>query len=343
MRARRQPIANGQRSRQEEENDDAQPVPDRGARPALHGARADHRAGAPGVKSRGRACDDPRTGAGRTAGHAADRRSHHAARADRARRPRGGPCPGHGAAQLDAVQRLAERAARDRPGDSGPGRGGWLRHASVGFKVAAAAVAILVLPLACPARADTVLRLSETATVSVPPDELATTLRAEAAAPTAAEAQQRINARMADALARVRQTPGIDASTGAYNVWRSGPNPKERNEGWQASQTLELHAHDGAALLSLVGELQQKQLAVGELAWQLAPETARRARQEAMTAAVKALRSRAEDAAALIGLQFNSFKEVRSITPGRRSCRANPRQRRWPQPLPSHQAPRRKT
>ena len=124
-----------------------------------------------------------------------------------------------------------------------------------------------------------------------------------------------MNAQISDALSRVRQVPEIVSSTGAYNVWRPGPNPKARNEAWQASQTLELHAHDGTALLRIVGELQQRELAVGQLAWQLAPETARRARQEATTAAVKALRSRAEDAAALIGLQFNSFREVRLDNP----------------------------
>jgi predicted secreted protein len=151
--------------------------------------------------------------------------------------------------------------------------------------------------------------------VPVRPDELAASLRADATATTAAEAQRKVNASIADALTRVRQAPGIVASTGGYNVWRSGPNAEARSERWRASQALALHGKDGAALLILVGELQQQQLAIGQLAWQLAPETARRARQEATAEALKTLRSRAEEAAALIGLQFDSFKEVRLDNP----------------------------
>ena len=173
----------------------------------------------------------------------------------------------------------------------------------------------MLLPPPTAVRAETILHLSETATVSVHPDELAASLHAEAIATTAAEAQRKVNASMADALARVRQVPGISASTGAYDVWRSGPNAQERSERWRASQVLELHGNDGATLLSLLGELQQQQLAIGQLAWRLAPETARRARQEATSEALKILRTRADEAAALIGLQFVSFKEVRLDNP----------------------------
>ena len=45
--------------------------------------------------------------------------------------------------------------------------------------------------------ADTLLRLSETATVQVRPDEIVAELRAESAAATPAEAQSRINAAVA--------------------------------------------------------------------------------------------------------------------------------------------------
>src|SRR6185312_16735463 len=60
-----------------------------------------------------------------------------------------------------------------------------------------------------------------------------------------------------------------------------------------------------------IGTLQQEGLAVGSLAWQLAPETAKTARQEAMRKALGALRARAEEAAGVLGLHFVSFKEVR--------------------------------
>lgn len=178
------------------------------------------------------------------------------------------------------------------------------------------------LAIACAARAyaepapvPTILRLSETATVPAHPDELAASVRAEAVAPSPADAQQRVNALIGDALKRAHQVSGVTVSTGNYSVWRIGPTPQDRTERWQATQTIALHGRDGAPLLALVGELQQKGLALSQLGWQLSDEASRTARQQALAAALKALRGRADAAAELIGLQFDQFKEVRLDTP----------------------------
>jgi predicted secreted protein len=173
--------------------------------------------------------------------------------------------------------------------------------------------ALLVLAPLSPAWADdTRLSLSETATVTVAPDELAAVLRAEATAPTAAEAQRAVNAAMADALARAKQAPGVTAATGGYGVYRDASTRPER---WQASQTLALHGADGAAMLALVGALQQKGLAVGDLHWQLSDDAARKAQAEAMRRAIGALRARADEAAGLLGMSFTRFVSVQLQTP----------------------------
>ena len=161
------------------------------------------------------------------------------------------------------------------------------------------------------ARAETLLRLSETATVMVHPDELDASLRAEALAADPADAQRRVNAAMAEALAAAKAVAGVTVSTGGYFVWRVGPTPQDRTERWQANQSIELTSHDGTALLKLVGALQQKGLAVGQLGWRLSDTATKAARAEATTKAITALRGRAEAAAELLGLQFGSFKEVR--------------------------------
>jgi len=165
------------------------------------------------------------------------------------------------------------------------------------------------------ASADTLLRLAETATVAVRPDQIVAQLRAEATAPNAAEAQQKVNAMMAAAVARARQVAGVTVSTGSYNVWRagavSGSANADRGARWQASQTLELTGGDGAQMLTLADTLQQSGLATKYLGWRLAPGTTRDARRRATEAAVKALRGRAEEAAGLLGLRFVEFREVR--------------------------------
>jgi uncharacterized protein YggE len=158
----------------------------------------------------------------------------------------------------------------------------------------------------------TVLKLAETASVMVPPDELAASLRAEAIAGTAAEAQARVNGAIADGLARSKAVGGVDVSTGGYSVYRVGPNSNtDRTERWQAGQSLELKSKDGAPLLKLVGELQKAGLAVQSLGWRLSPEAARKARSEATRQALAGLRGRADEAAGQIGLVFDRFQEVR--------------------------------
>jgi predicted secreted protein len=161
------------------------------------------------------------------------------------------------------------------------------------------------------AAAETILHLSETATVMAAPDELAATLRAEATNRSAVEAQKAVNTAMQAAVARAKQVAGVTVSTGGYGVWHVGPDAAAKIERWQASQTLNLTSHDGAALLTLVGELQQSGLVVGNLHWQLSRDAGRTAHQDATKQALTALRGRIDEAAELLGLRFGQFKSVR--------------------------------
>jgi predicted secreted protein len=158
---------------------------------------------------------------------------------------------------------------------------------------------------------ETVLHLAETVTVTVTPDELAAALRAEAVAPTAQEAQKRVNDMMRDALDSVKKTLGVTVATGMYNAFRIGSTPQDRVERWQASQTINLAGKDGESILKLVGELQQKGFIEGSLGWRLSRDTERAARKEATKQALSGLRGRADDAAEILGLQFASFRDVR--------------------------------
>jgi len=171
-------------------------------------------------------------------------------------------------------------------------------------------IAALALAGLGPARADTILHLSDTETVMAHPDELVATLRAEAVASSAAAAQQAVNATMAAALARAKQAAGITAATQGYTAWQA-----TQPQRWQASQTLVLRSHDGPPLLTLAGELQQHGLAISDLSWQLSPAASRAAHDAALREALSALRGRAEDAAGLLGLRFEQFQRVSIATP----------------------------
>ena len=128
---------------------------------------------------------------------------------------------------------------------------------------------------------DTILRLAETATVMVTPDELAASLRAEAIAPNAQDAQKRVNEMMRDAVATAKKADGITVSTGAYNVWRVAATVTDHSERWQAGQSINLSGKEGEPMLKLVAELQQKGLSESNLAWRLSRETERTARRDA--------------------------------------------------------------
>jgi predicted secreted protein len=171
-------------------------------------------------------------------------------------------------------------------------------------------IAALMLTGLGPARADTILHLSDTETVMAHPDELVATLRAEAVASSATAAQQAVNAAMATALARSKQVSGVASATQGYTAWQA-----TQPQRWQASQTLVLRSHDAPPLLTLTGELQQHGLAMSDLSWQLSPGASHAAHEAALREALRALRGRAEDAAELLGLRFEQFQRVSIATP----------------------------
>ena len=179
-----------------------------------------------------------------------------------------------------------------------------------------AAASALAQPAPVFAGPGTLLRLSESAEVTRPPDEIRATLRHEARDSTAAGAQAAVNRAMASALEAARAAPGITASTGAYRSFRQEDPPR-----WVASQALNLRARDPAALLELVGVLQSRGLALVGIGQGLTRETARTARQEAAALAVEALRTRAEALAAGMGMRVERMAEITveaaDITPPR--------------------------
>jgi uncharacterized protein len=186
------------------------------------------------------------------------------------------------------------------------------------FRLALLSLGLLCAVASRPAYADdTILKLSETATVMVAPDELAASMRAEAIAPTAQEAQKRVNELMAAAITAAKKVSGVVVSTGSYNVWRIVASPTDRNERWQSGQSLNLTGKDAEAMLKLVGDLQQMGLVQSNLLWRLSRDSERKARQDATRQALSTLRARADEAAEILGLRFESFREVRldSVAP----------------------------
>lgn len=175
-------------------------------------------------------------------------------------------------------------------------------------------IVLLTALLAFPSQAETILRLTETGSVSIRPDLLVASLRSEFDGATAVDVQARVNAAITIATGLAKNTPGVTVATSAYNVWQVTPTAQASRR-WHGSQAIDLTGGDGAVVLTLVGALQAQGLALQQLGWRMAPATARAAQAEATRLAVTHLRARSEDAAASLGLVFVSFRAV-NLDPG---------------------------
>jgi predicted secreted protein len=158
---------------------------------------------------------------------------------------------------------------------------------------------------------ESVLHLSETAQRDVPRDLLRATLAAEATDPDAGKVQSQINQRMSAAMTRVKEAKGVTVETGGYSVYRETPDKQPTR--WHGSQTVNLTSKDFAALLSLIGTLQQQGLVIQSLA----PDISREARQSVEDAltdeALTRLKQRADRIAGTAGVKLRGF---RSLTVG---------------------------
>jgi predicted secreted protein len=157
-------------------------------------------------------------------------------------------------------------------------------------------------------RPTTVLHLSQTAERSVLRDLLRVELRVEATGPDAASVQSDINRRMAAALERARQVPGVKVETGFYNVAEERPQNAPRR--WRGSQSVILTGKDADTMLKLAGALQADGLSTSSLGYEISPETVRGAEEDLTNEALAELDHRAAAIAEQMHLAVLRFRDV---------------------------------
>jgi uncharacterized protein len=173
-----------------------------------------------------------------------------------------------------------------------------------------------VLVVAVPVRAQapggasgqTILHLSETAQRDVPRDLLHATLAAEANDAEAAKVQATINQRMAAALVRIKQVSDVTVETTGYSVYRD--NPGKTPALWHGSQSVILTGKDFAALLGLVGTLQQQGLVMQNLAPDLSRDARQSVEDSLTNEALTRLQQRAERIATTLGDKVAGLRSV---------------------------------
>lgn len=166
------------------------------------------------------------------------------------------------------------------------------------------------------------LHLAAMGSVPVTPDELVATLAAEATSPSPAIAQNRVNILMKRGLAAAGAAAGVDARAEDYSVQQVdqsvpgavGGRPVQ-HPSWVTHQTLELRSSSAEPLLDLVGKMQGDGFTVSALEWRISSVLARKSRDAAMVEALKDLQTRAQSAAAALGLHVDHLRDVRLDMP----------------------------
>ena len=164
-------------------------------------------------------------------------------------------------------------------------------------------LAALLAPLPALAQSETRLRLSESGSATVQPDEVTASLRVEVRATTAAEAQEQVNQAMAAALAAAREVAGLRATTGHYAA-RADRDKQE----FVAQQSLNLRG--GEAVIALIGRFQAEGLLLDQVQWQLSEAAQRQGRDAATRAAIRAVQERGAAIARDLGLRVVALRDL---------------------------------
>jgi predicted secreted protein len=159
----------------------------------------------------------------------------------------------------------------------------------------------------------TVLTLRETAEITVPPDVLVVSMRAESHNRSAIVAQQSVNALMAKALAKIKGAGDgvITATTGGYSVFETQDGADVTSRVWQASQVLTLTTKSFDFALGLVDNLQHDGLLISSMEFELSPDLRRTTQTRLVQDAIAQLRTQAEAAAGALAMHATGYRTVR--------------------------------
>lgn len=153
---------------------------------------------------------------------------------------------------------------------------------------------------AASAQAGTLVDLAAEASRPAINDQLTAVVYVETQGSDPAEIARRVNQEIAGASKLIRGRSGVSVKSGNQSTWPVYGRDQVI-EHWRMRSELIIESRDLAAVSGLIGELQQRRLAVGRISQTPAPETRRKVEDEATRDAIQAFRARAEVIAATLG------------------------------------------
>jgi predicted secreted protein len=134
-------------------------------------------------------------------------------------------------------------------------------------------------------------------------DMVRATVYAEATGSNPAELARRVNQDIGEGLRVAKAKSGVSVKSGRQDT--APVYGKDRRiEGWRMHSELVIESRDAAAVSELLGQLQQMRLAVAGVAQFPAPETRRKAEDEATREAIANFRARAAVVADTLGKPY---------------------------------------
>jgi uncharacterized protein len=159
-----------------------------------------------------------------------------------------------------------------------------------------------------------VLNLSATEQQEVAQDTLNASLMFSTQGRDKSALQNEVNKAMRTALELLESTSGIEFNTSQYQVYMFDPaQPARRdveNPIWRAQQEVQMNSLDSAALLELVGQLQENGLVITSLYYSLSAAKYEEVAETLMLAALKKLQDRADSAADALSMGEAKLVEV---------------------------------
>lgn len=144
---------------------------------------------------------------------------------------------------------------------------------------------------------------SAEASRSTPNDLAIAQLYAEQSGPDTATVARQVNRSIANAIESARGYPDIKVQSAGTSTWPVYTKGGGKIEAWRMRSEIRLESRNAAALSELVGKLQSS-LAVSNIAMQPAPDTRRKAADEATVDAIRAFEQRAELVGSTLGKRY---------------------------------------
>src|SRR5690606_23854317 len=152
------------------------------------------------------------------------------------------------------------------------------------------------------------LELNASASKEVTFDTVTITLSYEHHGDSQTQVAQEVNARIGAALAKAKQVEQVKTRTGSISTW-SRLDKNRKPMGWTAKGTLVLESTDIDAAANLAGELSDT-LTFANTPFSLSRELRNQTERELLQDAAQAFQQRSQQAAAALGFQRFSIKNV---------------------------------